>query len=86
MNTITKEQCRDTINEFFSTHSLNAAQKIIDYYLELMEDKDLATNIKNYINANYSVINLYISKAIVDLETRFSLIEITKNNNPILVY
>ena len=85
MSTTSKEECITSINEFLVSHSFESAMKLLTNYLEDQDEKAIA-QVLSLVNQNPSMLNLAMPKVLKELEIRYSLNEVSKNNNPILVY
>ena len=85
MSTITREECVNSLNDFFRSHSPNKAIILLKYYLEDKDEKAIPA-IMQLVSQNSALLDACILKVIRELETKYSLIELSKDNNPILVY
>ena len=85
MSTTTREECITTINEFLRTHSYQSALIMLNHYLEEKDDNYRAQTMQ-IIQQNPDMLNICMPKVLKELEIKNSLIEVSKNNQPILVY
>lgn len=85
MSTTTRKECINTINEFLKSPNFQNSRKLLDYYLEDKDEQTIVT-VNQLINQNPDMIRLAIPNILKELGIRYSLNELTKNNNLISVF
>jgi len=85
---VSKEECKDTINNLFKTGDIKYTLTLLDY---LCQVKELSEEEKKKaiitIGLTFGVLSAILPNILEELERHFGLIRITdKNNNLILVF
>ena len=85
---VSKEECKDAINNLFKTGDVKYTLTLLDYLCQVKEfsEEKKAEAIRT-ISLTFGVLSSILPDILEELEKHFNLIRITdKNNNLILVY
>lgn len=83
---VSKEDCKDAINNFIKTNDIKYAVILLDYLCQVKEIIEKENTINSIVN-NPITLSMVLPRLLEELERHFSLIRVTdKNNNLILVY
>jgi len=83
---VSKEDCKDAINNFIKTGDIKYAVTLLDYLCQVKEIIEKENTINSIAN-NPITLSMVLPQLLEELERHFSLIRVTdKNNNLILVY